>query len=64
MFKASKAVRVFFFNTSVFAMIAIWLSGFNNVHWMMYLLPGFFLFAAISGFCPGMIMAQKLFGER
>ncbi len=63
MFKASKAVRYFFFNTAVIASIGIWLSGFNNVHWLLYALPGFFFFAAITGFCPGMIIAKKIFNE-
>ncbi len=63
MFKASKAVRFFFFNTSVVASIAIWLSGVGNVHWFSYAIPGFFLIAALTGICPGMIMAKKLFGE-
>ena len=63
MFKASKAVRFFFFVVSAVAFIGIWLSGFNNVHWFSYELPGFFLFAAITGFCPGMIISKKIFGE-
>ncbi len=64
MFKASKAVRLFFFNTSLLATLAIWLSGFENVHWFSYAIPGFFLFAAITGICPGMIMMRKIVGEK
>ena len=63
MLKASKSMRFFFFNTSVITVITIWLSGFNNVHWSIYLMPVFFIFAAITGFCPGLIMTKRLFGE-
>jgi len=63
MFKASKAVRFFFFNTAIITSIAIWLSGFNNVHWFMYTIPAFFTFAAITGICPGMIISKKIFNE-
>ncbi len=63
MFKASKAVRFFFLNTAVLSSIAIWLSGYNQVHWLMYALPVFFFFAAATGICPGMIIAKKIFNE-
>lgn len=61
--KASKAVRLFFLNTSIVALIAIWLTGFDTVHWFSYAVPAFFLIAAISGICPGMIIMKKLVGE-
>ena len=63
MFKASKAVRFFFFTTSIVAFIAIWLSGLNNVHWFSYFIPGIFLFAALTGICPGMLIFKKIFNE-
>ena len=64
MFKASKAVRIFFFYISLVATLAIWLSLSRDFHWLLYLLPSFFMFAALTGFCPGMILAKKLFDER
>jgi len=39
MFKASKAVRFFFLNTAIISTVAIWLSGFNNAHGVMYAFP-------------------------
>jgi len=63
MFKASKAVRFFFFTTSIVASIPIWLTGFDTVHWFSYFIPGIFLFAAITGICPGMAISKKIFGE-
>ncbi|WP_456445877.1 hypothetical protein [Thiolapillus sp.] len=61
--KASKAMRFFFFNTAVFILIGIWLTGFDKVHWFLYIVPGFFLFAAAVGICPGLIITQKIFGK-
>ncbi len=61
--KASKAMRFFFFNTAVVILIGIWLTGFDQVHWFLYTVPVFDLFAAAFGICPGLIMAQKILGK-
>jgi len=63
MTRASKAMRFFLFNASVLISVGIWLSGFTEVHWFLYVVPGFFLLAAALGICPGLIMAQKIFGK-
>jgi len=63
MTKASKAMRFFLFNAATMILIGIWLTGFDKVHWFLYLVPGFFLFASVLGICPGLIMAQKIFGK-
>ena len=60
MFKASHSVRLFLFNLAVFIMIAIWLSGFQNVHWFSYAVPAFLVFAAATGFCPGLFISKKM----
>ncbi|HFD81201.1 MAG TPA: hypothetical protein ENK05_12540 [Gammaproteobacteria bacterium] len=61
--KASKAMRFFFFNTATIVLVGIWLTGFDRVHWFLYAVPVFFLIAAALGICPGLIMAQKIFGK-
>ena len=61
--KASKAMRFFFFNAAVIVLIGIWLTGFDQVHWFLYVMPAFFLFASVAGICPGLIMAQKILGK-
>ena len=63
MFTASKVQRLFFFNLATFILVGLWLTGFDKVHWFIYAVPGFFLFAAAVGICPGLIMAQKIFGK-
>ncbi len=61
--KASKAMRFFFFNTAMVILIGIWLTGFDKVHWFLYVVPAFTLFAAAVGICPGLIIARKIFRE-
>lgn len=60
MFNASNTVRVFLFNVAVIIMVAIWLSGFNNVHWFSYVLPSFLVIAAATGYCPGLLVSKKV----
>jgi len=60
MFNASNSVRVFLFNLAVIIMIAIWLSGFDKVHWFSYILPSFLVVAAVTGFCPGLLISKKI----
>lgn len=63
MTRASKAMRFFLFNATVLIVVGHWLTGFENVHWFAWFVPAFFLFAAVVGICPGLIMAQKIFGK-
>ncbi len=63
MTKASRAMRFFFFNTGATVLLGIGLTGFDQVHWFLYTVPVFTWFAAAVGICPGLILAQKLFGK-
>ncbi len=60
MFKASNTVRLFFVNVAIFSLIGSWLTGFDVVHWFVYVLPVFLLLAAVTGFCPGMVVSGKV----
>lgn len=51
--KSSGAVRLFLFNATLFIMLGVWLTGFDKVHWTIYIVPGFFTFAVVFGICPG-----------
>ena len=46
--------RLLFTNISILSMIGIGLTGFNNVHWFVYVVPGALIFAALIGYCAGM----------
>jgi len=60
MFGVSNTVRLFFLNVAVVSLIGTWLTGFDVVHWFAYVLPAVLVIAAITGFCPGMIVSGKL----
>jgi hypothetical protein len=61
--KISKAMRFFLFVSGTFVWTGIWLTGFDVVHWVLYLPAIFFAFAVITGICPGLIVSNLLFGE-
>ncbi|MEK7735069.1 MAG: hypothetical protein AAB329_06470, partial [Pseudomonadota bacterium] len=42
-------------------LLGIWLTGFNTVHWVLYLPAAFFISAAVTGICPGMGFSRLLF---
>jgi len=54
------SLRIFFLFMASFILLGIWLTGFNNIHWLLYIPPAFLLFAAITGICPGLIILKKL----
>lgn len=60
MFNASKTQRLFMFNLATFCMLAIGLTGFEEVHWFSYVIPAALYFAAFSGFCLGLLLAGKI----
>ena len=62
--KEGKAIRFFFLVVSIFTWTGIWLTGFAAAHWLLYLPATFLLFAAITGFCPGLIISNKLFSDK
>ncbi len=62
-YKASKSLRFFFTVAAVVIWSGIALTGFGTVHWLLFVPAGFFAFAAITGFCPGLIFSRMLFGD-
>ena len=60
----SKAMRFFFLVTGLIIWAGIWLTGFSNVHWLLYVPAVFFAFAVITGICPGIIVSNLLFGDK
>ena len=54
------AIRMQFLLVAVLVLVGIWLTGFNNVHWFLYLPVAALAFAGITGICPGYIILQKL----
>ena len=54
------ALRMLFLFMAAFISLGIWLTGINNVHWLLYIPPAALLFAGINGICPGMMLFKKL----
>ena len=62
--KASSAMRVWFLLFAIIIFVGIYLTGFSNVHWFLYLPVAGLVFAAITGFCPSYIGINKMFGSK
>jgi hypothetical protein len=45
---------------AAFISLGIWLTGINNVHWLLYIPPVALAFAGITGICPGYLIFKKL----
>lgn len=59
----SAALRLLFLVIAVFIALGIWLTGFEQSHWLLYLPAAFLLFAAATGICPGLIINKLLLRE-
>ena len=54
------AQRLFFINITTLSMIGIWLTGYDQVHWFVFVVPAALIFAALSGFCIGFEISKKI----
>ena len=54
------AQRMLFFTMAVLILIGIALSGFDKVHWFLYVPVAALCFAGATGICPGMLFWKKL----
>ena len=59
----SKVQRLTFLNTSILAFVGILLSGYDQVHWFMYVVPVTYLFSSVTGFCPGIVVSKFILKE-
>lgn len=56
----SSALRVQFISTALMVLIGIWLTGFDRVHWFLYVPVAALTFAGITGICPGLMFWKKI----
>lgn len=61
---ASRSLRCFFGFAAAILWTGLYLTGFDAVHWLLYLPASLFAFAAITGICPGLIVSKVLFGKQ
>ncbi len=59
--KASKQMRVWFAFFGSIIWLGVYLTGFSNVHWLLFIPPAGMIFAAITGICPSQIGIFSLF---
>jgi hypothetical protein len=62
-YRASNAMRFFMLLIAALIGLGIWQTGFAVAHWLLYLPATIFAFAAITGICPSLLIAKRLFGE-
>ena len=49
-----------FLTIAALILLGIWLTGFNNVQWVLYLPLAALVFAGATGICPGYRIFSKL----
>ena len=54
------AQRMLFLTVAALILGGIGLSGWNQVHWLLYIVMGMLVFAGITGICPGLMLYKKL----
>lgn len=62
--KASLPMRVWFAFFGVILWLGIYLTGFSNIHWLLYVPPSGLTFAALTGYCPTQMIIFKLLGSK
>ena len=62
-YRVDTAMKVFFYIAGTTLWLGIWLTGFDVVHWIFYFPATFFIIAAITGVCPGMIISRSVFKD-
>ena len=62
--KMEASMKAFFLFAGLVLWTGIWLTGFEVVHWLLYLPATFFLISAITGICPGMIFFKEVFKDK
>jgi hypothetical protein len=60
--KASKSMRIWFALVGIILWTGIYLTGFNNVSWVLYVPAAGFMFAAITGLCLSLTAISKMLG--
>lgn len=54
------AQRMLFLTVAGLLSVGIWLSGWSQVHWLLFVVVGMLIFAFATGICPGLMLYKKL----
>ena len=58
------SLRMTFLFMATLIWVGLWLTGFNSVHWILFLPAAFLTFAGITGICPGLILNKIILKEK
>jgi len=61
---ASTEMRVWFGVFGIIILLGIYLTGFSNVHWFLYIPAAGLVFAAITGICPSQLLVFSFFRSK
>jgi len=61
--KIGKSMRIFVLVVGIITWLGIWHTGFTVASWILYLPAVFFVFAAVTGICPGIFFSRLIAGE-
>ena len=62
--RASSEMRVWFALFGILIWLGIYLTGFSNVHWLLYIPAIALIFAAVTGICPSQILISSFFRSK
>lgn len=51
-------MRLFLVFIALVLWAGIYLTGFDQVHWLLFVPPSFLTFAAVTAICPGLIFTK------
>jgi hypothetical protein len=54
------ALRMVYLSIAVVISLGIMLTGFNQVHWVLYIPVVLLTFASATGFCPGLVFWSRI----
>ena len=57
-------LRMFFLFMAAVIWLGIWLTGFDQVHWVLYLPPIALTFGGVTGICPGLGLWRVMLGAK
>ncbi len=57
----SKSMRIWFAFVGIILWTGIYLTGFSNTNWVLYVPAVGFIFSAITGICPSLAAISKMF---
>ena len=62
--KVKTPLRGFFLVVATVILLGIWLTGFDAVHWVLYVPLAMLTLGGVTGICPGLGLWRTLLGSK